>query len=172
MELITIFANDPNSLTDNQVNELKIALIDVIKHKISKTEKKYNIKFKFPKNICDIDKKTQMPILQTPIIATPANLTLYAPLNVTVEDFSNEGNIDRLSTCLKIVNSVKQNLEDVEYGEKKKEHIDKTFFDWIKPTECTDNPIAYGSEIEEMYNKKFGNDELLNKLIKQLEFMQ
>jgi hypothetical protein len=72
---------------------------------------------------------------------------------------------------MKIVNTVKKDLEDVEYGDKKKEDIDKTFFDWKNETDYADEPIKYGSEIEEMYNKKFGDNAILDKLIKQIESM-
>jgi hypothetical protein len=170
MELISVFANNPDILTPDQINELKTALIDTIKHKISKTENKYNIKFKFPKNICNINKTTTEPLnSHVPIFISPFNLSLYTPLNITVDDFSNEDAIDNISSCMKIVNSVKYDLENVENGNIKKENIDTTFFTWIN--ENNNKPIVYDSEIEELYEKKFGNKALLNNLIQEIQNM-
>ena len=170
MNYIVEFANDPNSLTPQQINELKSELVNVVKHKIDKLEKKYNIKIKFPKNLCNVkdNQKLPLPIIPTPIEITPTNITLYAPVDVIVGDFSEQSSIDRLSSCMKIVNSIKQNLEDYTDGKITKSQVDATFFDWVSTKEDYLEK-TYGSEIEEKYEQKFGDDALLNNLIERLE---
>ena len=179
MNYIISFANNPDLLSRKQMGELRTSLVRAVKHKISKLENKYNIKLKFPKNTCNTEEneKSELSTISTPIIVTPSVLTLYAPIDIILGDFTNnedndEDNIDKLSSCMKIVNSVKREFEEFESGNKKKEDIDNTFFDWIEPKDDSDKNNVYSSEIEEMYEKKFGNKAVLDELIKRLKSMQ
>lgn len=173
MNYIVNFANDPNSLTTEQINELSTVLINTVKNKISNLETKYNIKLKFPKNMCFSSEKQKLPLpIITPVIIdNTGNLQLFVPFDVIIDNSFNNNSlntasIDKLNSCMQIVNTIKHELVNYEAGNITKEQIDTTYIDFN--TEDVDDKI-YDSEIEEMYNKKYGDDSILNNLIKKLE---
>lgn len=175
MNYIVEYAENPNSFTPDEINELKTALFNAIKRKISNLEKKYKIKFKFPNGLCGTkdNTKLKLPIFSSPIIISPIDISIYTPFDVAIGDFSDEGAIDRLQSCLNIVSSVKRELEEYEDGKLKKESIDDTFFDWITEKEqIVKEEKVYNSEIEEMYDKKFGKNALIKNIIKRIESTQ
>ena len=118
--------------------ELKNTLNNAVKNKIAKLENKYNIKIKFPTNTCDLEKKhtskIPIPILPTFITSDPLSgqisLNAYVPFDALIQNTTDENNIDKLSSCMQIVNSVKKEFELFDSGKKTKEQIDSTFFDW------------------------------------------
>jgi hypothetical protein len=171
MNYIVQFANDPNSLTPEQTEELKSEILQAVERKIENVENKYKIKFKLPKNICNLknNDKLPLPIISTPIITNRS--ALYLPVETVVGDFSDEGSIDRLTSCLKIVNSVKSDLEQFNEGKITRSQINNTYFDWNFDEDCDEDKddTKYKSEIEEMYEKKFSNKAVINELIEKLE---
>jgi hypothetical protein len=191
MNYIANFSHDPNSLTDEQLIELKNVISDAVKNKVSNLEHKYDIKMKFPPNTCNLGEeygqsqttKNFKPLLPTFItpsallipppppsltnIAGEMNLSIYVPFDALVQDTSNENNIDNLSSCMKIVNSVKADFKLYNEGKKTKEEIDSTFFDWVDADKAIDT--VYEHEIDELYASKFGNKKLIKKLIEELE---
>lgn len=179
MNIIYDFSNNPDSIGPEQMSELNKVLVDTIKKKIINTEKKYNIKFKFPKNICDINVENKMELKKQPLpmIYSLSNQQLVAPMIVddtfdyTSVDSYDNNSVDNLTSCMKIVNSVKKDLEKVNSGIIKKENVDDTFFTWIDPSENSEKNVKYESELDEMYEKKFGNKAILKNLIEQLKYM-
>lgn len=178
MNYIINFSNDPNSLTDEQMIELHKALNDAVKNKISRLEEKYDITMKFPPHICNIQKsqtqKIPIPLLPAFISPTPTqiNVNAFVPFEMLVEnttDTTNENNIDNLSSCMRIVNSVKRDFELYSSGKKTKEEIDSSFFDWTESDKNETENTVYEHEIDELYAKKFGNKELIKKIIEELE---
>lgn len=172
MNYIVQFANDPNSFTEEQKEELKTELKNAVQRKISNLENKYKIKLKFPKGMCNTkdNDKLPLPIIETPIFTN--NSILYVPFDIIIGDSSDENYVDKLSSCMRIVNSIKRNLEKYEEGEISKEQVDTQFFDWkIEEDSEKTKPKVYVSEIDEMYDKKFGNDTLIKQLIEKLETM-
>lgn len=168
MNYIIDFSNDPNSLTPEQVSQLNSALTETVKNKISNIENKYNVKLKFPKNICG-NKNTsgKLPLPIFPPVITPINIELYVPFDAIIENINPTNTIDSLSSCMRMVNSIKKDLELYSAGKKTKEQVDSTFIEW------NDTPIkepVYASEIDRMYEKKFGNKALIKKLIEELEY--
>ncbi len=213
MNYIIDFSNDPNSLNPEQFTQLNSALTDAVKNKISNIENKYNVKLKFPKNICNStknnDKRMPLPMipslitsglitsdlmipslitsglmtpdlmtsgLMTSGLTTPMDINIFVPFNVIIENTSNENTIDGLSSCMRIVNSIKKDLELYSTGKKTKEQFDSSFIEWNDESDIKRNikgketPI-YESEIDEAYEKKFGNKALIKKLIQELELI-
>ena len=171
MNYIVDFSSDPNSLSLEQITQLNSALTDAVKNKISNIENKYNVKLKFPKNICFGKKNNnqKLPLPMIPTLITPTDISIFVPFNVIIENTSNENTIDGLSSCMRIVNSIKKDLELYSSGKKTKEQIDSTFIEWNDESVVKEMPI-YESEIDEAYEKKFGNKALLQKLIQELEY--
>jgi len=169
------FSNDPNSLTDEQMIELHKALNDAVKNKISRLEEKYDITMKFPSNTCNIQKSqtSKMPIPLLPAFISPMptqiNINAFVPFEMLVQNTTTENNIDNLSSCMQIVNSVKKDLELYSSGKKTKEEVDSSFFDWTESTKDETENTIYEHEIDELYAKKFGNKELIKKIIEELE---
>lgn len=193
MNYIIDFSNDPNSLTPEQTKQLNLALTEAVKNKISNIENKYKVKLKFPKNICYTKTDNQkLPIPALPIlpilpilptlhtlhtlptlpmlssVVTPTDISIFVPFNVIMENTTNENTIDGLSSCMRIVNSIKKDLELYSSGKKTQEEVDSTFIEWIENPNEKQNHV-YESEIDEMYEKKFGNKALIKKLIQELE---
>ena len=94
-------------------------------------------------------------------------LELFSKVNW--ENTTDENTIDGLSSCMRIVNSIKKDLELYSLGKKTKDQIDSTFIEWDDPVIEKETPI-YESEIDEAYEKKFGNKALIQKLIQELEY--
>ena len=97
MNYIIDFSNDPNSLTPEQVSQLNSALTETVKNKISNIENKYNVKLKFPKNICG-NKNTsdKLPLPIFPSVITPINIELYVPFDALIENVNPTNTIDSL----------------------------------------------------------------------------
>lgn len=168
MDIIVQFAEDPDSLTPEQMQELKNELLNAVKHKISKLENKYKIKIKFPNDMCNIKNNNKLPL---PTIGIQmVQPSAYIPFELMIEDFSEQNYIDGLSSCMKVVNSIKKDFESFEEGKITKSQIDSQFFDWLSDEDCIkEEEKVYGSEIEEMYDKKFGKKAIIDELIKKLE---
>jgi hypothetical protein len=170
MNYIIDFSNDPNSLTPTQMSQLKSALVDAVKSKISNVESKYNVKLKFPPNICNATKNNnKLPLPIIPATITPTNLSVYVPFSSIMTSINPENTIDGISSCMRIVNSIKNDLELFATGKKTKEQVDSTFIEWNEDNaeEVDSEPK---SEIDEMYEKKFGRKALIKKLIQDLEY--
>jgi hypothetical protein len=171
MNYIIDFSNDPNSLSPEQITQLNSALTDAVKNKISNIENKYNVKLKFPKNICFGKKNNnqKLPLPMIPTLITPTDISIFVPFNVIMENTNSENTIDGLSSCMRIVNSIKKDLELYSSGKKTKEQVDSTFIEWVDPV-TEKEEVVYESEIDEAYEKKFGNKALIKKLIQELEY--
>jgi hypothetical protein len=171
MNYIIDFSNDPNSLSSEQTKQLNSALVQIVKNKISNLENKYDVKLKFPKEICNFksNNATKMPLPIIPSLVTSYDVNLFVPFNFIMENISSENMIDGLSTCMHTVNKIKKDLELYSSGKKTKEEIDSSFIEWNDESSLKKEPI-YESEFDEALDKKFGTKALIKKLIENLKY--
>jgi len=160
MEIISLVQN-PN-LYDGDLSRVKDQIMRAVKNKISKLENDYNITISFPKNICNINdnNRQQLPSFVSRI--NPNSIEMLVPITSIISESTPESAMENMYRCMKIVISIKKDLQEYSSGAKTKEQVDTTFFTWNDKTKTTSSPKY---EIDEMYEKKFGSKHLLKKLL-------
>lgn len=128
---IVNFVSNPDLYNGKDISKLETQVVNAVKTKIDNLEKKYNIKISFPKNICSMTSvnKPNLPIFITPQFNN-GSIEMLVPITSIISESTPDTQIENISRCMRIVNSIKQDLEDYSAGRKTKEQVDNTFFTW------------------------------------------
>jgi hypothetical protein len=162
---IVNFVENPHMYNTDDLEKIKLQVINVVKNKIAKLENNYNIKISFPKNLCNLSKsKPKLPTFVSQINSN--SIEMLVPITSIISESDPDTQIENVSRCMRIVNSIKKDLEEYSAGKKTREQVDNTFFSWNGEPSVSGTTVSdHKYEIDEMYEKKFGSKQLLKKLL-------